>query len=293
MEQAKQLGQQETAQQNEMGGGFGNVFQMQASNAASQPPPGDHAGPATGSFAPPVLNLTASPIQAQKAPAQQEGKVEGVVQRKLVVDPNSFVPMEPGEQGPPLPLTIAAQNIINEMCPEGNFNVDTAGGAVTAAKDLLQWPGVPYRGDLTYADLTSTPESCKRMMAVLNDDNTTTVDFRPGGPSAGPGSRAGAGPGHDGVETDAQVHIDPRFQGQYRINGQWVDVPFYLLFAHELFGHALPKMQGTHAHRGPTPAGGTPPQEAHAVAEERVIAREHGQPERPDDYSGAARQRPN
>lgn len=255
--------------------GFSDVgMQLQSAPGVSMPPPSFHLGP--------------SPVQAQMEPPQTGGK--GPLQRHLVVDPASQVPPEPGKD--PVPLTTAAQQIIDQMCPEGGFKVDPDSGVVMASRDLLQHPGVPYRNGMTLADLTSTPESCRRMMAVINDDNTTTVDFRAGGPSAGPGSQVGPGPGHDGVETDANVHIDPRFQGQYRIDGEWVDVPFFLLFAHELFGHALPKMQGTHVHRGPRPAGGTAPQEVHAVAEERVIAQEHGLPERPDDYSGAARQRP-
>jgi hypothetical protein len=88
------------------------------------------------------------------------------------------------------------------------------------------------------------------------------------------------------------VKADPRFQGQYLINGKWVDIPFYLILSHEICGHALPLMQGTHVRPGPTPKGGTPPHEQHAVDVERDIAAEGGQPRRPDDYGGAARQKP-
>jgi hypothetical protein len=99
-------------------------------------------------------------------------------------------------------------------------------------------------------------------------------------------------PGQGGATTSPTVSIDPSFQGQYFVGGKWVDVPFHLLFAHEVCGHALPKMLGTHVARAAGPASGTPPQEAAAVAVERAIAAEQGLPRRPDDYSGAARQRP-
>lgn len=215
------------------------------------------------------------------------------VQRKLVVNPNDSVPLPPNIQGPPTPLTHAVQQMLNDLCADGQFQVNTTSGEVTMADPEFceEWHA-PMLPDIKRVNNTATPAGCSCLCDVVNNAQTTTVEFRAGGPGTNPGSVAGAGAGQGGVKTNATVKIDPNFQGQYRINGNWVDVPFYLLFSHELCGHALPKMQGTHVARGATPAGGTPPQEQHAVDVERDIAAEHGEPRRPDDYSGDARQKP-
>lgn len=226
---------------------------------------------------------------------QQNSSSSGVqrqIQRKLTVNPTDVVPMPAGVTGTTIPLTMKVQGLINDLCPSGGFNVDTTTGIVTGDDRFCTWHPPLVEG-LTEADISATPAGCKCLCEVVNNAQTTTVGFSPGGPGTGPRSQPNAtAPGQGGTKTTATVNIDPNFQGQYRINGNWVDVPFYLLFSHELCGHALPKMQGTHVPRGAGPAGGTPPQEVHAVDVERTIAAEHGEPRRPDDYSGDARQKP-
>jgi hypothetical protein len=229
--------------------------------------------------------------RAATAGGQAQRAIAPLVQRKLVVNPADSIPLPVGVAGPPQPLTNAVQGLINSTCPSGGFSVDAGTGVVSANPRFCEWHP-PLLADKTEADLSPTPAGCRCLCDVVNNAHTTTIGFRPGGPSTSPGSVAGAGAGQGGVQTDATVNADPRFQGQYLIGGKWVDVPFYLLLAHEVCGHALPKMQGTHVPRGPTPAGGTPPQEQHAVDVERDIAAEGGQPRRPNDYSGGARQRP-
>ena len=211
-----------------------------------------------------------------------------IVQRKLAVNPAA-------NAGPGIsyiPLTQAVQGLLNDTCPSGGASVDATTGAVTLAAGVCDWAGIPYEANARRADISPTPAGCGCLCDVVNHARTTTIDFRPDGPGTAPGSVPGASPGQGGVETNSTVTIDPRFQGQYLINGRWVNVPFHLLFAHEVCGHALPKMRGAHVARGPSPLGGTPPQERHAVDVEREIAAEGGHPRRPEDYSGAARQRP-
>jgi len=225
---------------------------------------------------------------------QQNSSSSGVqrqIQRKLVINPTDLVPMPAGVTGTATPLTSKVQGLLNDMCPSGGFNVDATTGIVSVRDSFCNWHP-PFVEGMTEADASATPAGCRCLCDVVNNTQTTTVGFSPGGPGTGPGSQAGPAPGQGGVRTDSTVSIDPNFQGQYRINGNWVDVPFYLLFSHELCGHALPKMQGTHVARGATPPGGTPPQEVHAVDVERRIAAEHGEPRRSDDYSNDARQKP-
>jgi hypothetical protein len=218
------------------------------------------------------------------------------VQRRLVVDPAATIPLAAGAAGPATPLTAAVQGLMRNICPEGGATVDgTSGAASLGAAGFCAWPGPPYLDTAIRADLAATPTGCRCLCDVIGNAETTTISFRPGGPSTSPGSvPAGTAPapGQGGARTSPTVAIDPRFQGQYFVGGRWVDIPFHLIFAHEVCGHALPKMLGTHMARGPGPAGGTPPQEVAAVAVERAIAAEQGLPRRPDDYSGAARQRP-
>jgi len=223
--------------------------------------------------------------------AAPDARSTGRVQRRLVVDPNAMVPAAP--PGQPVHLTVAIQGLLADMCPQGGFQVNLMNGVTTSQfSNFCQDPAppIPY----LYPEVSSTPTGCRCLCDVVNNTQTTTIGFRAGGPDTGPGSVPGAGAGQGGVRTDATINADPRFRGQYLINGAWVDVPFHLILAHEICGHALPKMRGTHVPRGPRPAGGTAPQEQPAVDVERDIAAEHNPPlpRRPDDYQGAARQRP-
>lgn len=211
------------------------------------------------------------------------------LRRKLVVNPGDTVPTAGG--GAPQKLTAAVQGLLDNTCASGGFKVDAGSGNVTHVAEFCEWHP-PLLEGITEAAASPTPVGCGCLCDVVDDGQTTTVAFRAGGPSTSPGSVPGAGPGQGGVKANPTVDIDPRFQGQYLINGNWVDVPFFLLFSHELCGHARPKMHGTHVARGAKPAGGTPPQEQAAVDVERQIAAEHKLPRRPDDYSGAARQKP-
>jgi uncharacterized protein DUF4157 len=216
-----------------------------------------------------------------------------LLHRKLVVNPTDTVPLAAGASGTPQKLTAAVQGLINDTCPSGSFTVDATSGNVASKAEFCQWHP-PLAPGNTLASLSPTAAGCGCLCDVVDDGQTTTVGFRAGGPGTDPGSVPGAGAGQGGVKTDPTVHIDPRFQGQYKISGTWVDVPFHLLFSHELCGHARPKMHGTHVARGPQPPGGTAPQEQPAVDAERAIAAEHNPPlpRRPDDYSGGARQKP-
>ncbi len=216
------------------------------------------------------------------------------LQRRLVINPTDVIPLPQGVAGPPTPLTIAVKGLIDDTCPDGHFQVDGATGNVTPQNaQFCQQPPPPP--PWLAADVSSTPVGCRCICDVVNNAQTTTIAFRAGGPGTAPRSVPGAGPGQGGVPTSPTVYADPRFQGQYLINGRWVDIPFHLIFAHELCGHALPKMQGTHTPRsGVVPPGGTPDAERQAVDVERQIAAEHNPPlpRRPEDYSGGARQKP-
>ncbi len=208
-----------------------------------------------------------------------------IVQRRLAVNPAARA----GPGIPHIPLTQSVQGMLNATCPTGGAGVDAKTGAVTLGAGVCEWAGVPYEANARRADVSPTPAGCGCLCDVVSSAQTTTIDFRAGGPSTAVPPR---GAGFGGVAASTTVHVDPRFQGQYRINGRWVDVPFHLLLSHEVCGHALPMMRGTHAAIGPGPAGGTPPHERRAVDVERDIAAEGGHPRRPEDYSGAARQRP-
>lgn len=224
---------------------------------------------------------------------QGAGAAEKTVRRRLTVDPAAQVPMPPGVAGPPAPLSASVRGLMESICPTGHPAVDPASGVASlGAAGFCTKAGQP---PVSPADKSATPAGCNCLCAVIDSTENTTVSFKAGGPGTTPGSvPAGVSPapGQGGAKTSPTVNIDPNFQGQYLISGKWVDVPFHLLFAHELCGHALPKMLGTHVARGPKPAGGTPPQEAEAVRIERAIAAEQGLPRRPDDYSGGARQAP-
>lgn len=220
----------------------------------------------------------------------QQRHAEKLVQRRLVVDPNDFVPLPSGFSGPPTPLPIAVQGLINETCPDGNFVVDTNTGVVSLGNsDFCEPWHPPMLPDVKRFNNTATPVGCECLCNVINHSNTVTINFTAGGPFEQPDSIPNS---TNGSGSNTTVNVDPRFQGQYRINGRWVDLPFFLLFSHELCGHALSSMRGTHARPGTTPPRGTPPDERHAVDVERAIAAEHNLPRRPEDYAGAARERP-
>jgi hypothetical protein len=252
-------------------------------------PPGDDHECEAESHATAVLSRPAGTLapSARIAP----GTAPAAVQRRLVVTPGD-VPLPPGQFGPPTPFTSAVQGLLQDTCPSGHFTVDPKSGVVSGRPAFCAWhpPLLPGKTDATISD---TPAGCSCLCDVVGNTETTTVEFLPdpGGPATAPGA---TGSGEGGVPTSPRVTVDPRFQGQYRINGRWTDVPFHLLLAHEVCGHALPMMRGTHAAAGPTPPGGTPPDERGAVDVERAVAAEHTPPlpRRPEDYSGGARERP-
>jgi len=216
------------------------------------------------------------------------------VQRRLVVDPAAGVPLPAGFEGPPTPLTFAVQGLMRNICPDGGATVDmNSGVASLATADFCTTPKGAKAGTPTGAAKSKNPVGCQCLCNVIGHAQTTSVAFRAGGPGTVPGpGPAGTIPGTGGVATSPTIGADPRFQGQYFVGGKWVDIPFHLIFAHELCGHALSLMQGTQIPPAAGPAGGTPPHEVVAVDVERAIAAEQGLPRRPDDYAGAARQRP-
>jgi hypothetical protein len=208
------------------------------------------------------------------------------LQRRMVINPTDTVPLPAGVAGPPDLLTHAIQMLLQETCADGNFQVDPATGNVTPKVAQFCQPA-PANASAAVAGASSTPVGCQCICDVINDAQTTTIAFHAGPPGTRP-------KGPLGKPDDPTVAVDPKFQGQYRINGKWVDIPFHLIFAHELCGHALPLMHGTQVAPGPGPAGGTPPHERHSVDVERQVAAEHNPPlpRRPEDYGGAARQKP-
>ena len=220
-------------------------------------------------------------------PGRMERATVPVLQRKLVINPGDNVPLPPGQVGPPTPLTAAVRGLLQETCPDGHFQVNqTTGNVAPENAQFCQQPPPPP--PWLAADVSSTPVGCTCICDVINDARTTNIAFSVRGPETRPTRPIGSG------KDSPTVAIDPRFQGQYLINGRWVDIPFHLIFAHEVCGHALPIMRGTHVPLGPGAAGGTPPHERHSVDVERQIAAEHNPPlpRRPEDYAGGARQRP-
>jgi len=213
------------------------------------------------------------------------------LRRKLIVNPTDTVPSSTKQ---PKFLTKIIQKLLADTCPDGNFQVDPVSGIVTpSTKWFCEWR-IPLKADKIMADIASKPVGCRCLCDVCNSVQTTTIAYGAGGPGTSPGSTTDKGPGQGGMAADPTVQVDPRFKGQYRIDGKWVDVPFHLLLAHEICGHALPKMQGRHAKRGIAPKDGTPPQEKYAVDIERQLAAEQNPPvpSRPEDYYSSAREKP-
>jgi hypothetical protein len=220
------------------------------------------------------------------------GQAKNMLQRKLVITP-AVLPPVPGSGKPGVPFTTAAQALLRETCPDGGITVDPKSGVVSTSDTFSHPPLLP---DVTEADISSTPVGCKCLCDVINSAQTTTIDFVAGtDPKTRPNVSGGVRKGFTGAGAgDPHVLVDPSFQGQYRINGKWVDIPFFLIFAHEICGHALPFMQGKRVPIGPGPANGVPPHERVSVDVERQIAAEHNPPlpRRPEDYGGDARQKP-
>jgi hypothetical protein len=233
---------------------------------------------------------------AGTAPSQIQRSPEPSLQRKFVVNPTDAVPAA-AAGGTPTKLTTAVQGLIADTCPDGHFQVNATSGEVTP--QTPQFCQVPVPIPFIGPDISSTPVGCQCICDIINDTQTTTIEFHAGAPGTSPGAppagaKPGTIPGTGGTPTSPTVSVDPRFQGQYKISGKWVDIPFHLIFSHELCGHARSLMKGTQVAPAAGPAGGTPPHERVAVDVERQIAAEHNPPlpRRPEDYSGAARQKP-
>jgi hypothetical protein len=98
-------------------------------------------------------------LVANLAPGVFEKAPKPLLQRKLLVNPNDSVPMPPGIQGPPPPLTLAIQGLLGETCPDGHFQVNGTSGDVAPkdAKFCRQPP--PKKPALSPAN-SSTPVGC-------------------------------------------------------------------------------------------------------------------------------------
>ena len=251
--------------------------------------PGDSYEREADSIAEAVLQSSAPrPIRGAAASGLVQRTTAPLLQRKLVVNPTDMVPMAAGLTGTPTPLTMAVEGLIAETCPDGKFKVDSKTGVVSPGSSTFCKWHAPFLPDVLEADVSSTPVGCRCICDVINNAQTTTIAFHAGAPGTQPTKPIGSG------ADSPTTNIDPRFQGQYLINGKWVDIPFHLIFAHEICGHALPLMRNTQVAPAAGPAGGTPPHERQSVDVERQIAAEHNPPlpRRPEDYGGGAREKP-
>jgi hypothetical protein len=228
----------------------------------------------------------------------RSGGAPTAVQRRMVVTPGD-VPMPPGQAGPPTPFTLAVQGLLHDTCPSGGFTVDPKSGLVSASSGHFCVWHRPLPPGRTEAAMSPTPAGCSCLCDAVSGTQTTTIAYHAGPPftapgAAPPGTAPGTMPGTGGAPTSPTVNADPRFHGQYLINGHWTDIPFHLILAHEVCGHAVPLTHGTQVPPAAGPPGGTPPHERVSVDVERAIAAEHQPPlpRRPEDYGGGARQRP-
>ncbi|CAN5180822.1 hypothetical protein BH09BAC6_BH09BAC6_30940 [soil metagenome] len=213
---------------------------------------------------------------------QNSGVSPKLIQRSLIVNPADSVPPARGVAGPRVWLTVVVERLLNEMCPSGRFHIDPGTGVVFTGEGFCD----RYLPGRTGARRLPTEVSCRCLCDVIYNPQIALIRFLNRDPVTTPSNALNAS---NGVGTYSTTQIDPTYHAQYFVNGSWVDVPFYLLFAHELCGHGLSNMRGTQVPNGPMVPGGMPARERQAVDVERNIAAEHGLPRRPDDYGGGTR----
>jgi len=97
------------------------------------------------------------------------------------------------------------------------------------------------------------------------------------------------GPPSPGIGTAGKVLIDPSIVIQEKRNNNFVDVPPFIILAHELCGHLVLFNRGTQRAFGPPNPNHKPPNhEIDAVQQENIIRRENGLPIR-TTYGGPNR----
>jgi len=205
---------------------------------------------------------------------QNEGRVGRMLQRWLVVQQASKkAPNQPAGQDPPLTNGQLVQTWVKKLCPEGNWTIKPDGELASATGDEFCKKKTTSTSCGCLCDVTKLggPQIMFFVADVMN------VPEVKGTGSLTPVDKAGEGrvvpPAGERKETYVSVTGREK-SGLPGAGGRPLPTPPWLIFAHEVCGHALGK--GGHAQ---TPSG-----KESTVDIENLIRREH-----PEDDLGIRR----
>jgi hypothetical protein len=161
---------------------------------------------------------------------------------------------------PPAPEGAHVLDMLRRICPEADLRLDPDGAVVVQRASACS-PETPLR-------------SCRCICAAIEFDRTVTIRVDQRRATIGGGGVTVDAVEDDtanGVGSDETVFIDDH--GGF-------SAPDWVILAHELCGHALPGMRGTHPEWRPGRRGYDPNWHQRAIDAENEVRAERGVPQR-------------
>lgn len=155
------------------------------------------------------------------------------------------MPLKLGD--PPGATRDSIRDMFREICPEADWQV---------AQD-----GTVAPRDQVFCESLATQMSpgCRCICLLIGSARTVTVTVADDLSASGGGRTLPANwdDYSNGTGSDTAVNVENRNRYRQRRldNGDWIDVPDWIILAHELCGHALPTTKGDHPEARPGKPG--------------------------------------
>jgi hypothetical protein len=183
------------------------------------------------------------------------------------------MPLKLGD--PPGATRDSIRDMLREICPEADWQVTQDGTVAPRDPGFCESP-------MTREAVTQSPAGCRCICSLVESAKTITVTVVDDLSSSGGGRTIPASwdDYSNGTGSDATVNIENRNRYRQRRpdSGDWIDVPDWIILAHELCGHALPTAKGDHREARPGKPGYKPDWHRQSEQAEDAIRQARGLP---------------
>lgn len=167
--------------------------------------------------------------------------------------------------------------MVRKICPEADLQVAGDGTVTTNPPDFCTREREPLLS-----------HGCQCICDLIASGRTVTIRVRRDLSANGGGRTVPANwdDYSNGTGSDATVNIENqnRYCQRRRDTGDWMDVPDWVILAHELCGHALPVTRGNHPEARPGRPGFSPDWHRQSEQIEDDMRQERGLPLRGTDH---------
>ncbi len=161
--------------------------------------------------------------------------------------------------------------MLRNICPKADLRISTE-GVVT----------IEYGDFCTHKHETSLSHGCVCQCTLIESEKIVIIVVREDLGKSGGGrtdpSAADSGSNGEGCDSVVNIENGNRYRQRRRDSGEWMDVPDWVMLAHELCGHALPLALGNHPEWRPGRPGYKPNWHSQSQKAEDEIRTNHGLP---------------